>query len=87
MRSCKCGCGREVPARRMFVDKIHQLAWMHAGGARELNALLPDDVRRRGGRTSGRLAQQSGRLADAARKGGTRSREIAAEFRRSGGRG
>ena len=52
------------------------------GGAREMNALLPDDVRIRGGETSGKQARESGRLLEAAQLGGQRSREIAEEFRR-----
>lgn len=82
MKSCKCGCGASVPRRRTFVNKSHQLAWMYAGGAREMNALLPDEVRERGGRTTGRRAAASGRLRDAGAKGAARSREIAEEFRR-----
>jgi hypothetical protein len=51
------------------------------GGASEMNALLPDDVRERGGRTTGLRAAASGRLAEASKKGGARSKEIAATFR------
>jgi hypothetical protein len=47
----------------------------------ELNALLPDEARVKGGRHAGRDARASGRLLDAARKGGARSREIAEAFR------
>jgi hypothetical protein len=54
---------------------------MHAGGAREMNALLPDEVRERGGRTAGRRLHASGQLQAAANKGGARSREIAADVR------
>lgn len=82
MKSCKCGCGSSVPRRRTFVNKSHQLAWMAAGGARELNALLPLEVRERGGRTTGRRAAASGRLREAGVKGIARIREITNEFRR-----
>lgn len=81
MRTCKCGCGESVKGRRTFVNKEHQLAWMYAGGARELNSLLPHEVRERGGHTSGTLASQSGRLREASVKGGQRSKEIAAKVR------
>lgn len=77
---CKCGCGSIVRGRRTFVNKEHQLTWMMAGGAREMNALLPDEVRERGGHTAGTQAAQSGRLRDAAEKGAARSREITAQF-------
>jgi hypothetical protein len=80
--ACKCGCGAVVRGRRTFVNKEHQLAWMMAGGAREMNALLPDEVRERGGHTSGTQAVASGRLRDAGEKGAARSREIAVAFRR-----
>lgn len=81
MRACKCGCGESVSGRRVFVNKEHQLAWMHAGGARELNSLLPLEVRQQGGQTVGRRLHDSGQLQEAANKGGARSREIAAEVR------
>lgn len=81
MHTCKCGCGSPISKRRVFLNKAHHLAWMYAGGAREMNALLPDEVRQRGGQTTGREAHNSGRLKEAARKGGARSREIAAEVR------
>jgi hypothetical protein len=81
MRACKCGCGEAVKNRRVFVNKEHQLMWMHAGGAREMNALLPDEVRQQGGRTAGKQLAASGQLQEAAKKGGARSREIAAKVR------
>ncbi len=81
-RPCKCGCGTSVRGRRTFVNKEHQLAWMMAGGAREMNALLPDEVRERGGHTAGVQAAASGRLQEASEKGAARSREIALAFRR-----
>lgn len=67
---CKCGCGQDVRRGRVFVDKEHQLTWMHAGGAREIAALQPIEDKQRGGRIAGERAAQSGRLADAAVKGG-----------------
>lgn len=82
MRECKCGCGAAVRGKRVFVDKEHQLRWMNAGGAREMNALLPDDARVLGGHVSGGKAAASGRLQAAADKGGARSREIAQALRK-----
>ena len=79
--TCKCGCGEPVVGKRVFVDKAHQLAWMHAGGAAELAALLPDDARCRGGKTAGKKAVVSGNLREAARLGGQRVHEIAAACR------
>jgi len=80
---CRCGCGQAaVPkTKKAFVDKEHQLEWMVAGGARELNALLPDEVRQRGGAVAGRAVAQSGQLAEAGRKGAARAAEIAAAWR------
>lgn len=80
MPSCKCGCGTPVAGRRTFVNKQHQLAWMRSGGAQELNALLPDQVRQRGGRTSGQQAHESGRLREASAQGVARIKEIMAEM-------
>lgn len=68
--------------KRVFVNKDHQLAWMYAGGAREMNALLPDSVRQRGGHTTGVMLRDSGELRRAGLKGAAKSREIAADFRR-----
>lgn len=81
MQSCKCGCGELTKGRRVFVNKEHQLTWMHAGGAREMNALLPLEVRQRGGHTAGTLHVSSGVQAKAAKKGGARAKEIAAAVR------
>jgi hypothetical protein len=78
---CRCGCGEPVKASRVYVDKFHQIAHLRAGEARRIGALEPLEARQRGGATAGRAAHESGRLADAARKGGERSREIAAEVR------
>jgi hypothetical protein len=63
------------------VDKDHQLAWMTAGGASEMNALQPVEAKVRGGRTSGAEAAASGRLIEAGAKGAEKSREIAARWR------
>jgi len=81
-RLCKCGCGDQMRGKRVFVDKEHQLVWMHAGGARELNALLPDDMRVRGGKTAGRVSVDSGHLGEARSLSVARTREITEEFRR-----
>lgn len=79
---CRCGCGLPTPnEKRRFVNKEHQLEWMAAGGARELNALLPLEARQRGGSTAGRAVADSGQLAEAGRKGATRAAEIAAAWR------
>ncbi len=48
MIQCKCGCGAVVKKGRVFLNKEHQIRWLNAGGAAELNALLPDEVRVRG---------------------------------------
>lgn len=77
MSACKCGCGAAIGTRRVFLNKEHQLAWMHAGGAREMNSLLPDEVRQRGGHTAGMRLATSGQLREFAKKGGAKSREIA----------
>lgn len=73
MFACKCGCGEMVKGRRVFVNKAHHIQWMLAGGAREMNAQLPDEVRRRGGSTAGHRAHASGRLRVAAKKGSSRN--------------
>ena len=65
----------------MFVNKEHQLRWLVAGGGAELNALLPAEVRTRGGQTAGAVAAKSGRLAEASQKGAAKVRSISAEFR------
>lgn len=66
---------------RVFVNKEHQLDWMAAGGAREIGALQPIEAKQEGGRVAGQLALDSGRLAQASRKGGRRAREIAKHWR------
>lgn len=81
MEVCKCGCGELVKGNRKFVNKEHQSEWMNAGGARELNALLPHEVRVKAGEKMGRIAADSGRLLESAQKGGAKSREIAAKVR------
>jgi hypothetical protein len=54
---------------------------MVAGGARKLNALQPVEAKERGGLAAGGRAAENGRLFEAAKKGGARSREIAAQLR------
>jgi hypothetical protein len=81
MKPCKCGCGLSVKGKRVFVDKEHQLRWMSNGGASLLNALQPLEAKERGGHVAGSQAAESGRLADASRKGGAKAREIAERFR------
>jgi hypothetical protein len=83
---CGCGCGQVVRVGRKFVDKEHQLEWMAAGGARELNSWLSTETRRAGGRTAGAAQAASGALAKAGLKGAQRSREIAAQWRQRRGR-
>ena len=78
---CKCGCGESVKGNRVFVNKEHQLTWMNAGGAGVLNALLPREVRVRSSKKAGRIAADSGRLLEAAQKGGAKSHEIAERMR------
>lgn len=81
MADCKCGCGLSVRGKRVFVNKEHQLEWMLNGGARELNALMPDEARALGGYVSGRMAVASGRQREMAASGGKRSREMAQALR------
>jgi hypothetical protein len=81
MKRCLCGCGETIKSRRVFVDKEHQLAWMVAGGASQLNALQPLEAKSRGGHTTGSAAARSGRLLDASRKGAEKSKAIAQSFR------
>ena len=81
MTLCTCGCGETVRKNRTFVNKEHQLAWMVAGGASEMNALLPDEVRVRGGQTTGRQPADSGRLREAGLNGAEASKENAQRFR------
>lgn len=65
-KTCRCGCGLSVKRRRVFVNKEHQLEWMIAGGAREMNALLSLEAKAKGGSISGKQAALSGRLHEAA---------------------
>lgn len=53
---------------------------LDARGAREMNALLPTEVRERGDHTSERQGHRSGRLRKVSLKGAARRREITAEF-------
>jgi hypothetical protein len=41
---CKCGCGSVIAARRVFVNREHQLVWLRAEGRRR--RLGPDTVPR-----------------------------------------
>ncbi len=82
---CTCGCGEAVKGKRVFVDKAHQLAWIQAGGASELNALLPEEVRVRGGESAGRISVESGHLDEARPLSVARVREITAVFRKKQG--
>lgn len=66
---------------RAFVDKEHQLDWMNAGGAREMNALQPLEAKIKGGSVAGQEASTSGRLREASLQGAARSREIANRYR------
>lgn len=84
-KRCKCGCGTPVPRRKTFVDKFHQLEWMKAGGASEMNALQPIEAKMLGGAVAGTQAAENGRLQQAAIKGAERSKEIAAAFREQNG--
>jgi hypothetical protein len=70
-----------VKGRRVFVNKEHQLQWMHDGGASELNALQPIEAKQQGGKTTGTQAALSGRLVEASKKGAAKAREIAERFR------
>ncbi len=83
MKICKCGCGEMVKDKRVFVNKEHQLAWMYAGGARELNALMSDEARVLGGQIAGKHAAEFGRLKDASELGGQRACEIAETCRKT----
>ena len=47
MKFCQCGCGEAVNEKRSFVNKEHQLRWMSAGGAKELNGLQRSHARAR----------------------------------------
>lgn len=81
MNKCKCGCDLAVRKGRVFVNKEHQLNWLNAGGASELNALLPDEVRVRGGHTAGAAALKSGQLSKASQLGAAKVRAIAQQMR------
>lgn len=79
--TCRSGCGGPVRKGRSFVNKKHQLNWMLRGGAREMNSLLPDEPRVKGGTVAGQQAAASARLVDAAQKGGAASRKIGERVR------
>jgi len=63
----------------------HQLEWMIAGGAREMNALQPIEAKEKGGSVAGKQAAETGRLREASLKGAARLREIAARYRKARG--
>lgn len=79
--TCKCGCGQLVKGRRVFVNKEHQLEWMAAGGARELNALQPIDAKVQGGQTAGNLLANSGHLDEIRPKALEKVKQITERFR------
>lgn len=83
MAFCRCGCGQPVKGKRVFVNKEHHLQWMVAGGASQMNALQPLEAKQLGGHVAGTSAVENGRLAEAAKKGAARSREIAERFHNS----
>jgi hypothetical protein len=83
---CKCGCGEPVKGRRKFVNKEHQMAWMLNGGARQLNAMLSDEVRQRGGTTAGSRPQNIARLNEIRPAANERATAIANEVRNRLGR-
>jgi hypothetical protein len=56
---------------------------MNAGGAKEIGALQPIEAKQLGGHVAGTMGVKTGNQAKAARRGGERSREIAAEYRRT----
>ena len=78
---CKCECGGLARPGRKYVDKEHQIAHLRAGEARRLNERQSVEDKRAGGRSAGAKAAASGRLAEAAKKGGARSHEIAVRMR------
>jgi hypothetical protein len=82
METCKCGCGEPMPRpNRKYVNKEHQLAHMVAGEASRMNSLQPIEGKQLGGAVAGRQAEESGRLAEAGKKGAEESRAIAERFR------
>ena len=83
MADCKCGCGQSTKGTRVFIDKRHQLAWMAAGGAAELNSLQPLEAKARGGATAGKQSAANGKLLAAGKKGGQKAHEIALEVRQA----
>lgn len=85
MIKCRCGFGAVVRKGRVFLNKEHQIRWLNAGGAAELNALLPAEVRVRGGRTAGVADLESGRLAKASKLGAAKVQAIARRVREGGG--
>ncbi len=63
------------------MNREHQLDWMFAGGASQMNAMQPIAAKIKGGATSGQQAAESGRLTEAAQRAGEQARKFAAEYR------
>lgn len=80
-RPCKCGCGMAIPYTRRYVDKAHQLGHMRSGEARRMNGLQPTDAKRRGGKTAGRRAAESGGLTLRGLRGAQTVRRVAEHLR------
>ena len=81
MGVCKCECGQPTKGTRVFVNKEHQLRWMVAGGASQMNALQPVEAKQRGGHTAGTTLAATGQLAEASKKGAAAVRAITEQFR------
>lgn len=80
-RPCKCGCGEDVPYTRRYLNKAHQLEHMRSGEASRMNTLQPHDAKRRGGSTAGRIAADSGALAERGLIGAAKAHEVAEALR------
>jgi len=79
--TCKCGCGEPVKRGRTFVNREHQLDWMYAGGASQMNAMQPIEGKIRGGATSGQQAAAAGRIQEVGVRAAQEAREFAARYR------
>jgi hypothetical protein len=80
-RPCKCGCDEVVPYTRRYLNKEHQIAHMRSGEASRMNELQPYEAKRRGGLTAGRLAAESGALAQRGLRGAAKAHEVAEALR------
>ena len=80
---CKCGCGEVVPRQNAaYVNKLHQLEHLSGDGGREMaTRYLTHDVRVKAGQTSGAMARDNGRLAEAGEKGRASIARTVEEFR------